>query len=318
MASLFCELVEGRSDTRTYALPREGETALRIMVGSAQNATWQIIATGVRPHHVEIAWHDGAGWVLNRGGHQDVRLGDKPVGGEWLRVEGPSRLEFGSAVLQVRASAGPPPVGDFESTRVVFEMENLEEPRTSEPDTAPSAKRESFPPPPSVRPGPQGEFAAKAPQPAASGVRSKTNEAGSTPVAIETPKRKPIVRARFLVLSVIVIFVVGAGFVLTRVLPQIAARRATGDRTQQQAASESPFTLPEPTVTAYDATADAEVAALEARAVREYAAGQMGDALATYEELARRSPEHRGFQVALEILQERCRNGGRECARSPQ
>jgi hypothetical protein len=149
-------------------------------------------------------------------------------------------------------------------------------------------------------------------------VRSKSNEAGSTSVAIETPKKKPIVRARFLVLSVIVIFVVGAGFVLTRVLPQIAARRGAGQSAEQQQTSESPFTLPEPTVTAYDATTDAETAALEARAVREYAAGQIGDALATYEELATRSPEHRGFRVALEILQERCRNGGRECARSPR
>jgi hypothetical protein len=317
MASLFCELVEGRSDTRTFALPREGESALRIMVGSAQNATWQVIATGVRPHHVEIAWHDGAGWVLNRGGHPDVRLGGKPVAGEWLRVEGPSRLEFGSAVLQVRASAGPPPVGDFESTRVVFEMEHLEEPRTSEPDTAPSAKRESFPAPPSVRPGPMPQAdSPRAPQPAASGVRSKSNEGGSTPVAIETPKKKPIVRARFLVLSVIVIGVVSAGFVLSRVLPQIAARRADAAPAEQASQSESPFTLPEPTITAYDATTDGEVAALEARAVREYAAGQMGDALATYEELASRRPEHRGFQIALEILRERCENGGRECARS--
>ena len=86
---------------------------------------------------------------------------------------------------------------------------------------------------------------------------------GSTPVAIETPKKKPIVRARFLVLSVIVIGVVGAGFVLTRVLPQIAARRGTGEGTAQEPASESPFTLPEPTVTAYDATADAEIVLVE-------------------------------------------------------
>jgi hypothetical protein len=251
-----------------------------------------VIAGGVRPYHVEIAWHDGSGWVVNRGGANDVTLGGRPVASEWQRVEVPARLEFGSAVLQMRASVGPAPVGDFESTRVVFEgMDQLEEPRTSEPDTAPSAS------------GPvEGAAEVRAP----------------SPPSARKSEPQPVLRLRFILLSAVVVGVVGGGFLLLK-LTQAASSGTSRDPTSdaQHEPVSSSFELPEPTVTAYEPATDPELAALEARALQAYALGQLGDATALYEELAGRRPEHRGFAVALEVLRERCIHGGRECARTP-
>jgi hypothetical protein len=328
MSALFCELVEGRSETRTWALPRKGEDALRIVVGSAANATWQVIAAGVRPHHVEIAWNDGAGWVLNRGGASDVKLGGRAVTQEWQRVEVPVRLEFGHAVLQMRASQGPQPIGDFESTHVVVEA--LEEPRTSEPDTAPSERHDSFPAPNQkamaavLSPGKAGSAQPSVIASGAVSVQANATPSGPASSGVRPsgrpqpdPKSQPVVRRRFLVLALVVVAVVTIGMFLSKNLPNLRELATAPPPAVEEPQSAAPvFELPEPTVTAYEATPDPEIAALEARAIREFAAGQLGDAIASYEDLNRRRPEHRGFRVALEVLREHCRDGGRECVRS--
>lgn len=115
----------------------------RIAVGAADKCAWSVRGPGIAPLHFELFW-DGTGlWVGNPSDAPNIRVDGHPLK-DWESLYDRSRIEFGSAVMSIEASAKrvphvqpaveDAPLGDLEAERTMI-GESLGEgpaPRTSE------------------------------------------------------------------------------------------------------------------------------------------------------------------------------------------
>lgn len=75
----------------------------RLTLGADPSAGWPIEAPGVHPIHCELFWDGTALWVADTHGAGGVFLDGQRVS-EWVQIQGPCELRFGTAALDVETS----------------------------------------------------------------------------------------------------------------------------------------------------------------------------------------------------------------------
>jgi hypothetical protein len=283
--SLVCELIQGSAAERTVSVPSPAGATM-VVIGTAGDASWRVLAEGMAPYHVQIVWHENAGWIADLAGHGDVFLGSVPVGREWTRVEHESRLQVATAVVVLRAGREAQPVRqviDFESTRIVQEGDP-----TFYPPDVPS------------NPGAIPVV----------GAAAGTPLTPHAPLAGARPKPSQGSRVRIIVLSAILLLLVtgyaGWRLMLMQQPAQSAqtAQQAQAARSGQAAQRARQAAPTRPPVTPA-VRRSGEAAQLEARAAQQVMLGRYADAIPLYERLQEHSPDDASIALILRIVRAR-------------
>jgi len=96
------QLVRGSSSGAVWEISADYPEA-RLTIGADPSAGWPIQAAGVQPVHCELFWDGTALWVADTHGAGGVFLDGQRVA-EWVQIQGPAELRFGTAALDIETS----------------------------------------------------------------------------------------------------------------------------------------------------------------------------------------------------------------------
>lgn len=86
---------------------RDNIAEARIAVGSSSKCAWVVTGPGIAPIHFELFWDGASLWVGNSENASGIRVDGHPLR-DWEALYDRSRIEFGTAVMSIEASATRP------------------------------------------------------------------------------------------------------------------------------------------------------------------------------------------------------------------